>query len=72
MTTTQMRKYIVFTLLLAMLMAPATMDARKKKDKKMAKRGVEVENVVSDVEQPMREITVTDPAKQLYGEWDIV
>ena len=67
-----MRKYIVFTLLLAMLMAPATMDARKKKDKKMAKRGVEVENVVSDVEQPMREITVTDPAKQLYGEWDIV
>ena len=62
----------MFTLLLAMLMAPATMDARKKKDKKMAKRGVEVENVVSDVEQPMREITVTDPAKQLYGEWDIV
>ena len=67
-----MRKYIVITLLLAMLMAPATMDARKKKDKKMAKRSVNVENVIADVEQPMREVTVTDPAKQLYGEWDIV
>lgn len=67
-----MRKYIVISLLLAMLLAPATMDARKKKDKKLEKRGVDVENVVADVEQPMREIAVTDPAKQLYGEWDIV
>ncbi len=67
-----MRKYIVFTLLLAMLMAPATMDARKKKDKKLEKRGVNVENVVANVEQPMREVPITDPAKQLYGEWDIV
>ncbi len=67
-----MRKYIVLALLLAMLMAPATMDARKKKDKKLEKRGVSVENVVADVEQPMREVTITDPAKQLYGEWDIV
>lgn len=60
------------TLLLAMLMAPATMDARKKKEKKMAKREVKVENVVADVEQPLREVAVTDPVKQLYGEWDIV
>ncbi len=67
-----MRKYIVITLLLAMLMAPATLDARKKKDKKMAKRTVVVENVIADVEQPRREVAVTDPAKQLYGEWDIV
>ena len=67
-----MRKYIVISLLLAILLAPATMDARKKKDKKLEKRRVEVENVVADVEQPMREIAVTDPAKQLYGEWDIV
>ena len=67
-----MRKYIVFSLLLAMLLAPATMDARKKKDKKLEKRGVTVENVVADVEQPMREVAITDPAKQLYGEWDIV
>ena len=67
-----MRKYIVFSLLLAMLLAPATMDARKKKDKKLEKRGVNIEHVVADVEQPMREIAVTDPAKQLYGEWDIV
>jgi heat shock protein HslJ len=48
------------------------MDARKKKDKKMEKRGVSVEQVISEVDQPMREIAVTDPAKQLYGEWDIV
>jgi len=67
-----MRKYIVITLLLAMLMAPATMDARKKKDKKLEKRGVNVENVIANVDQPMREVPVTDPAKQLYGEWDIV
>lgn len=67
-----MRKYIVFALLMAMLMAPATMDARKKKDKKLEKRGVSVENVIANVEQPMREVPVTDAAKQLYGEWDIV
>lgn len=67
-----MKKYIIFVLLLAFLMAPANMDARKKKDKKLEKRGVNVENVVADVEQPMREVTITDPAKQLYGEWDIV
>ena len=57
---------------MAMLIAPATMDANKKKDKKMAKRSVNVENVVADVEQPLREIAITNPAKQLYGEWDIV
>lgn len=67
-----MKKYMVFTLLLAMLLAPATMDARKKKDRKLEKRGVDVENVIADVEQPMREIAITDPAKQLYGEWDIL
>ena len=67
-----MRKYIVISLLAAMLLAPATMDARKKKDKKMEKRGVNVENVIADVEQPMREVAITNPAKQLYGEWDII
>ena len=67
-----MRKYIVLSLLIAVLMAPATMDAHKKKDKKLEKHRVTVENVVSDVDQPMREVTITDPAKQLYGEWDIV
>ena len=61
-----MRKYIVLTLLMAMLMAPATMDARKKKDKKMEKRGVNIEQV-TDVEQPMREIAITHPA-QYSGE----
>ena len=66
-----MKKYMVFTLLLAMLLAPATMDARKKKDKKLEKRGVNIENV-NAVEQPMQEVTITNPAQQLYGEWDIV
>ena len=67
-----MRKYIVITLLLAFMMAPATMDARKKKDKKLEKRGVNVENVIADVDQPMREVEITNAARQLYGEWDIV
>ena len=67
-----MKKYVVITLLLAFMMAPATMDARKKKDKKLEKRGVNVENVIADVDQPMREVEITNPARQLYGEWDIV
>ena len=67
-----MKKTVVITLLLALLLAPATMEARKKKDKKLEKRGVKVENVVADVDQPMRQVTITDPAQQLYGEWDIV
>ncbi|MBE6316345.1 MAG: META domain-containing protein [Bacteroidales bacterium] len=66
-----MKRYIVFALLLAMLMAPATMDARKKKDKKMEKRGVSIENV-NAAEQPMQDVAVTNPAQQLYGEWDII
>ena len=66
-----MRKYIVFTLLVALMMAPATMDAHKKKDKKYQKKTVTVENTAANTEQPMREVTITDPAKQLYGEWDI-
>lgn len=67
-----MRRYIVLTLLIAVLLAPASMDARKKKEKKMNKRSVEVENVIADVEQPMRNVTITNPAQQLYGEWDII
>lgn len=67
-----MKKYIAVSLLLAMLMVPATMDAHKKKTKKMEKRDINVENVIADVEQPMREITITNPAQQLYGEWDII
>jgi heat shock protein HslJ len=56
---------------MAVLMAPSTMDARKKKDKKMEKRGVNIENV-NIVDQPMQEVAITNPAQQLYGEWDIV
>ena len=67
-----MRKYIVLSLLIAILLAPATMDARKKKDKKYNKKTVNVEKVTANVDQPMREITITNPAQQLYGEWDIM
>ena len=67
-----MSKYVVIALLLAFMLAPATMDARKKKDKKLEKRGVNVEHVIADVDQPMREVEITNPAQQLYGEWDIV
>ncbi len=67
-----MRKNIIICLLFAILLVPSTMDARKKKEKKLEKRDVTVENVVADVEQPMREVTITNPAQQLYGEWDIV
>ena len=67
-----MKKNIIICLLLAMLLTPATMDARKKKEKKLEKRGVTVENVVADVDQPLREVTITNPAQQLYGEWDII
>ena len=67
-----MKKYIIISLLLAMLAVPGTMNADKKKSKKMEKHRVEVENVIADVEQPLRELVITNPAQQLYGEWDIV
>ena len=67
-----MRKHIFIILLMSILMAPATMHADKKKDKKYQKKAVTVENATANAEQSMREVTVTDPAKQLYGEWDIV
>ena len=38
----------------------------------MNKRGVEVENVIADVEQPLHDVSITNAAKQLYGEWDII
>ena len=60
------------TLLMALLMVPTTMDAQKKKDKKFNKKAVTVENTQAAAEQPMHEIQVTDAAKQLYGEWDII
>jgi len=64
-----MRRYIIISLLLALVLTPVTLDARKKKDKKYDKRTVSVESVAP--EQPMREITVTDAPTQLYGEWDM-
>ena len=67
-----MRKYIVMSLLMAILMVPATTNADKKKDKKYNKKVVTVEDNNADVEQPMREIKITDAAQQLYGEWDII
>ena len=67
-----MKRYIVLTLLLAMLIAPATMDVRKKKDNKYNKKTVNIEATSTDVEQPMREVSITNAAEQLYGEWTIV
>lgn len=67
-----MNKYIILSLLLAFLLAPATMDARKKKDKKLDKRVIDIENATADVEQPLRLLTINNPPQQLYGEWDIV
>lgn len=67
-----MRRYIILSLVLTLIMAPASMDARKKKDKKYDKKTVTVENATANVEQPMRTVTVTNAAQQLYGEWDIV
>lgn len=67
-----MRKHIIIGLLLAMILAPASMDARKKKDKKIEKRGINTENVIANVDQPMHDVAVTDAPHQLYGEWDIV
>ncbi len=66
-----MRRYIVITLLIAFLLVPAGMDARKK-NKKMNKRVVDSENVIADVDQPLRDIVISNPAQQLYGEWDII
>ena len=63
-----MNKYIILSLLLAFLLAPATMDARKKKDKKQDKRAIDIENATADVEQPLRLLTINNPAQQLYGE----
>ena len=43
----------------------------KKKDNKYNKKTVKVDNI-ANAEQPMQEVAVTNAAKQLYGEWDIV
>ncbi|MBQ3731974.1 MAG: META domain-containing protein [Muribaculaceae bacterium] len=67
-----MRKYVVLLLLLAMLLVPDTMDARKKKDNKYNKKTVSIENTDADIEQPVHELKVTNAAEQLYGEWDII
>ena len=67
-----MRRYIVITLLLAVILAPATLDARKKKDNKYDKKTVTVEGTDAATDQPLREVKVTDAAQQLYGEWDIM
>ena len=67
-----MRKYVVLLLLLAMLLVPDTMDARKKKDNKYNKKTVSIENTDADIEQPVHELKITNAAEQLYGEWDII
>jgi len=66
-----MRKWIIISLLLALVMTPVDASARKKKDKKYDKKAVTIESPAL-TEQPIRELPVTNPAQQLYGEWDII
>lgn len=64
-----MRKFIIASILLGLLIAPATAMAGKKKHKKYEKQVVTIEETAPE-EKP-KPVVVTNPAKQLYGEWTI-
>ena len=63
------KQFICAMLVAAMVLAPADAEARKKK-KKYEKKTVNVEQAVASEPTP-QPVTVTDPARQLYGEWNI-
>lgn len=65
-----MKKYLLLTIIISLLLAPADALARKKK-KKYEKKEVAIEQTIV-AEQTPTPITITNPAKQLYGEWNIV
>ena len=65
-----MKKSILFTIILCLVLAPASALARKKK-KKYEKKEVTVEQKIV-AEQTPTPITITNPAEQLYGEWNIL
>ncbi len=64
-----MRKVIIFGLLLALAATPADALAQKKKDKKYDKQVVTIEQ--ASTEESPKPVAITNPAKQLYGEWTI-
>jgi heat shock protein HslJ len=64
-----MSKFLPIAILLALMVAPTTAMA-KKKSKKYEKQAVTIAAPKPAVEEP-KEVTITNPAKQLYGEWNI-
>lgn len=64
-----MKKFTIITLIIAMAMAPSTALGRKK-NKKYQKREVQIEQTQT-VEQTPQPVIITNPAEQLYGEWDM-
>lgn len=64
-----MRHLTIITIIIALILAPASAMARKKK-KKYEKKEVQIEQTIV-AEQTPSPVTITNPAKQLYGEWDI-
>lgn len=64
-----MKKLTIIALVAALVLAPADAMARKKK-KKYEKHEVNHEQTMTMDETP-QPVVVTNPAKQLYGEWDL-
>ena len=64
-----MKRITIISLIIAFLIAPAAASERKKK-KKYEKMEVAIEQTIVAEHKPAP-VTITDPAKQLYGEWDI-
>lgn len=68
--TRQTMRKILLTTVLALLVVAPSVDAANKKKKKFEKNEVVIEQPV--VEQPKEQnVTIVNPAKQLYGEWTI-
>lgn len=65
-----MKKSLLITIILCIILAPATAMARKKK-KKYEKKEVSIEQTIV-AEQTPTPLTITNPAEQLYGEWNII
>ena len=64
-----MKRITIISLIIALLLAPAAASERKKK-KKYEKKEVAIEQTIVAEHKPAP-VTITDPARQLYGEWDI-
>lgn len=65
----KMKKLAIISLIAALLLIPDTAMARKKK-KKYEKSVVQIEQP-QVVEQTPQPVVITNPAEQLYGEWDL-